>query len=97
MPEFNLRIRESDWARLRKHCAPSFRGRKDTEIGAIGLLGKRMMGAELRELIVTQVLWPEPGEVVADIGAGTGYLSWRMSGSVLNSLSKTHLSTKSLC
>ncbi len=44
MPGFNLRIRESDWARLRKHCEPSFRGRKDTEIGAIGLLGTRMIG-----------------------------------------------------
>lgn len=65
MPEFDLRIRESDWARLRKHSLPSFRGRKDTEIGAIGLLGKRMIGATLRELIVTQVLWPEPGEVLA--------------------------------
>ena len=66
MPGFDLRIRESDWGRLRKHCAPSFRGRKDTEIGAIGLFGKRMIGAELRELIVTQVLWPEPGEVMAE-------------------------------
>ena len=75
MPEFNLRIRESDWARLRKHCAPSFRGRKDTEIGAIGLLGKRMMGAELRELIVTQVLWPEPGEVVAEPGSALTFTS----------------------
>ena len=75
MPEFNLRIRESDWARLRKHCAPSFRGRKDTEIGAIGLLGKRMMGAELSELIVTQVLWPEPGEVVAEPGSALTFTS----------------------
>ena len=65
MPEFDLRIRESDWSRLRRHCAPSFRGRKDTEIGAIGLLGKRSAGGKLRELIVTQILWPEPGEVLA--------------------------------
>ena len=66
MQEFDLRIRESDWTRLRSHCAPSFRGRRDTEIGAVGLLGKRMIGARLRELIVTQILWPEPGEVIAD-------------------------------
>jgi hypothetical protein len=66
MPEFDLRIRESDWVRLRKHCAPSFRGRKDTEIGAIGLMGKRMIGATLREMIATEVLWPQPGEVVAE-------------------------------
>lgn len=65
MPEFDLRIRESDWTRLRKYCAPSFRGNRDTEIGAIGLLGKRTVGATLREMIVTQVLWPEPGEVLA--------------------------------
>src|SRR5690348_12885764 len=68
MPEFDLRIRESDWVRLRKHCSPSFRGRRDTEMGAIGLLGKRMIGAALRETIVTQVLWPEPGEVLAKPG-----------------------------
>ncbi|HWZ30762.1 MAG TPA: ThiF family adenylyltransferase [Bryobacteraceae bacterium] len=66
MPGFNLRIRETDWVRLRKHCAPSFRGRKDTEIGAIGLLGKRAASGVLRELIVTQILWPEPGEVLAE-------------------------------
>jgi hypothetical protein len=75
MPGFDLRIRESDWARLRKHCAPSFRGRKDTEVGAIGLLGKRMIGGELRELIVTQVLWPEPGEVVAESGSALTFTS----------------------
>jgi hypothetical protein len=66
MPEFNLRIRAADWARLRRHCAPSFRGRKDTEVGAVGFLGKRTVGGKVRELIVTQVLWPEPGEVVAE-------------------------------
>jgi hypothetical protein len=66
MPEFDLRIRESDWIRLRKHCAPSFRGRKDTEIGAIGLLGRRAVGGALRELIVAHILWPEPGDVLAE-------------------------------
>ena len=75
MPEFDFRIRESDWARLRKHCAPSFRGRKDIEIGAIGLLGKRMIGATLREAIVTQVLWPEPGEVLAGPGRALTFSS----------------------
>lgn len=65
MPEFDLRIRESDWYRLRKHCAPSFRGKRDTETGAIGLLRKRAVGTTLREVIVVQVLWPEPGEVLA--------------------------------
>jgi hypothetical protein len=75
MHEFDLRIRESDWARLRKHCAPSFRGRKDTEIGAIGLVGKRMFGRNLRELIVTQVLWPERGEVLAEPGSALTFTS----------------------
>lgn len=65
MPKFNLRIRESDWVRLRQGCASSFRGKKDTETGAIGLLGKRAVGTTLSEIIVTQVLWPEPGEVLA--------------------------------
>jgi molybdopterin-synthase adenylyltransferase len=75
MSEFDLRIRESDWARLRKHCGPSFRGQKDTEIGAIGLLGRRMIGAKLRELIVTQVLWPEPGEVLAEPSSALTFTS----------------------
>jgi hypothetical protein len=75
MPEFDLRIRDSDWARLRKHCAPSFRGLKDTEIGAIGLLGKRMFGGRLRELIVAQVLWPEQGEVIAEPGTALTFTS----------------------
>ena len=75
MPEFDLRIRESDWVRLRKHCAPSFRGQKDTEIGAIGLLGKRMARGALREVIVAQVLWPEPGEVIAQPGTALTFTS----------------------
>jgi hypothetical protein len=65
MPGFKLRISAADWARLRKVCAPSFRGRRDTETGAIGLLGRRSVGGALRELIVSQVLWPEEGEVIA--------------------------------
>lgn len=75
MPEFDLRIRESDWIRLRKHCAPSFRGRKDTEIGAIGLLGKRTVGGALRELIVAQILWPEPGDVLAEAHSALTFTS----------------------
>lgn len=43
-----------------------FRGRRDTETGAIGLVGRRAVGANLRELIVAQVLWPEPGDVIAE-------------------------------
>jgi len=65
MPEFNLRIPAAEWQHLRKHCARSFRGRRDTELGVVGLLGKRMVGRELRELIVTQVLWPEPEDVLS--------------------------------
>lgn len=65
MAGFNLRIPATEWNRLRKHCASSFRGRRDTEHGAIGLLGKRRVDGKLRELIVAQVLWPEPGEVIA--------------------------------
>jgi len=65
MPELNLRISAADWDRLRKHCAPSFRGKRDTEYGAIGLLGKRTIGGRLSELIVAKILWPEPAEVIA--------------------------------
>lgn len=35
-------------------------------MGAIGLLGKRSVGGTLRELIVSRVLWPEEGEVIAE-------------------------------
>jgi hypothetical protein len=65
MPELNLRISAADWDRLRKHCAPSFRGKRDTEYGAIGLLGKRTVAGRLSELIVARILWPEPGDVIA--------------------------------
>lgn len=65
MPELNLRISATDWDRLRKHCAPSFRGDRNTEYGAIGLLGKRTVDGRLHELIVAKMLWPEPGEVIA--------------------------------
>lgn len=75
MPEFDMRIRESNWIRLRKHCAPSFRGRKDTEIGVIGLLGKRAVGGALRELIVAQILWPEPGDVRAEAHSALTFTS----------------------
>jgi len=64
MPELNLRISAADWDRLRKHCAPSFRGKRDTEYGAIGLLGKRTVAGRLSELIVARILWPEPGDVI---------------------------------
>lgn len=65
MQELSLRIPAHEWDRLRKYCARSFRGRRDTENGVIGLLGKRMVGDRLRELIVAQIIWPEPGEVTA--------------------------------
>jgi len=65
MAEFSLRIPAADWTRLRTHCAPSFRGRRDRETGAIGLLGKRTIAGNLRELIVAQMLWPGPGDVLA--------------------------------
>jgi hypothetical protein len=66
MAGFNLRIPESDWERLRKLCAPSFRGRRATETGAIGLVGKREVNGCPREFIVSQLLWPEPGDVLAE-------------------------------
>jgi len=65
MPELNLRVSTADWDRLRKDFAPSFRGHRDTEFGAIGLLGKRMVDGRLTELIVAKILWPEPGDVIA--------------------------------
>lgn len=65
MPELNLRIPAVEWDRLRKNCARSFRGRRNTENGAIGLLGKRVVKGRLRELVVAQIIWPEPCEVIA--------------------------------
>jgi hypothetical protein len=65
MQELNLRIPAREMDLLRKYCARSFRGRRDTENGAIGLLGKRMVGGRLRELLVAQIIWPEAGEVTA--------------------------------
>ena len=65
MQELNLRIPALEWDRLRKYCARSFRGRRDTENGVIGLLGKRLVEGKLRELIVAQIIWPEVGEVTA--------------------------------
>lgn len=65
MPELNLRVSAADWERLRKHCAASFRGDRDTEFGAIGLLGKRMVDCRLSELIVARIVWPMPGDVIA--------------------------------
>lgn len=65
MPEPNLRMSEADWQKLRKHCVHSFRGSRDTERGAIGLLAKRQSGGELRDLVVTKILWPEEGDVIA--------------------------------
>jgi len=65
MQELNLRITGADWERLRKHCAPSFRTRRDTEYGAIGLLGKRCVNGTIRELIVSEIVWPEAGDVLS--------------------------------
>jgi len=65
MPGPNLRMAATDWERLRKHCAPSFRGRRDTEGGAIGLLGKRCVKNATHELIVSEIVWPEAGDVLA--------------------------------
>jgi hypothetical protein len=66
MPDFSLRIREREWDQLRKLCASSFRGRRDTEAGAIGVLGKRTVGGVLSQLIVAEILWPGPGDVIAE-------------------------------
>jgi hypothetical protein len=65
MPELNLRVSAADWDGLRKHCAPSFRGLRDTEFGTIGLLGKRVVDGSLKELIIARILWPERGDVIA--------------------------------
>lgn len=65
MPELDLRMADADWRRLRSHCAPAFRGRRDTELGAIGLIAKRQVNGTLRELVVTKMLWPEDGDVIS--------------------------------
>ena len=66
MPDHRLRIAEADWERLRRHCSPSFRGRQDTEHGAVGLLATRTMGGGKQEYLVTRILWPESSEVATD-------------------------------
>ena len=48
MPAFDIRISGSDWTRLRKHCAPSFRGRQDTEIG-VSRLGRSVCWESARQ------------------------------------------------
>lgn len=66
MPGINLRIADQVWRRLRLHVAPSFRGRRDTEYGAIGVLGTRTsLEGRLRDLVVADILWPEPGDVIS--------------------------------
>jgi len=65
MPEHNLRMAAADWERLRKHCSPSFRGRRNTEYGAIGLLGKRCVEGATRELIMSEIVWPAAGDILA--------------------------------
>jgi hypothetical protein len=75
MQELNLRIPAHDWDRLRKYCARSFRGRRDTENGVIGLLGKRMGQGRLRELVVTKIIWPEDSEVIAPRGQALTFSS----------------------
>jgi hypothetical protein len=65
MQKLSLRIPALEWDRLRKQCARSFRGRRDTEHGVVGLLGKRTVEGSLRELVVARILWPEAGDVMA--------------------------------
>lgn len=89
MPKIDIRIREADWKRLKKDCAPSFRGRRDTEFGAIGLLGRRRVRGAVRELIVTQVLWPEPGDVMAEPHSALTFSS--------RYLRRAHLEVRSRC
>ena len=58
----NLRIAESDWARLRSHCASSFRSTTSAETGALGLIGRCQTAAK-DEFIVTKVLLPGPSDL----------------------------------
>lgn len=64
MQELDLRISSSDWRRIRDLCSRSFRGDRDTEFGAIGLLGKRSVRGTLTEVLVSRILWPEDGDVI---------------------------------
>jgi hypothetical protein len=64
MQEIDLRISDADWRRIRDLCSRSFRGDRDTEFGAIGLLGKRSVRGTVTDLLVSRVLWPEDGDVI---------------------------------
>jgi hypothetical protein len=64
MRELDLRISASDWRRIRDLCSRSFRGDRDTELGVIGLLGRRSVRGTVTELLVSGVLWPEEGDVI---------------------------------
>lgn len=63
MPKIDLRVTEQDWRAIRKHCASSFRGKRDTELGALALLSERKRADGDMEYLVAKVLWPEAGDV----------------------------------
>jgi ThiF family len=75
MLEPNLRMSEAGLKGLRKLCAPSFTGNRDREYGAIGLIGKRSVDDTLRELTVTEILWPHGGDVVSHPGLALTFAS----------------------
>ena len=62
MTTTNLRVKESDWIRLRKHFASSFSCPTAPETGAIGVVSE-CVGTTSREFVVAKVLWPEPADL----------------------------------
>jgi molybdopterin/thiamine biosynthesis adenylyltransferase len=74
MPGVNIRIAQADWEKLRAHCSPSFRGRRNTEYGAIGILG-HSKGREKHSFLVSHILWPEEGEVKAEADTALTFTS----------------------
>jgi hypothetical protein len=63
----DLRITESAWKQLRRLCAPSFRGERRRELGAIGVIGDSQTPRK-RDLLVTAILWPGEGDITESTG-----------------------------
>jgi hypothetical protein len=75
MRGLDLRISAADWRRIRDLCSRSFRGDRDTEFGAIGLLGRRSVRGTAAELLVSTMIWPDEGDVINRRGQGLTFSS----------------------
>jgi hypothetical protein len=58
----NVRVTDTDWDRLRAHCARSFRSWSGNETGVIALLGESVT-AKSQDLLVAELKLPAPGDI----------------------------------